>query len=211
LRAGLGAILGAPPAGAAQLLERFCRLLLAANAETNLTGATDLEQLVLHTLDSLAPLPLIELRSVVVDLGSGAGFPGIPAAIAFPGLSFALVEPRTKRVGFLRTAVSSLELTNVEVIKASAPRVSFAGSKASTVLARALAAAPRAVELGLSLLKVGGVLLLYAGRASKPDEESSLAANHFGGSEIAVVPVEVPYLFKHRHAWILRKIVDVGA
>lgn len=211
MRSGLSTILGAPPAGAAELLERFCRLLLAANAETNLTGATDLKQLVLHVLDSLAPLPLIQVRSVVFDLGSGAGFPGIPAAIAFPELSFALVEPRTKRVGFLRTAVSSLELANVEVIRASAPRVSFAGSKASTVLARALAAAPRAVELGLSLLKVGGVLLLYAGRAAKPDADSSLAAKKCGGSEISVVPVEVPHLFKHRHAWILRKIMDVGA
>jgi 16S rRNA (guanine527-N7)-methyltransferase len=178
-----------------------------ANAATNLTGATDLKQAVLQVLDSLAPLPLIELRPLVVDLGSGAGLPGIPAAIVFPKVAFALVEPRTKRAAFLRAAASSLNLRNVEVVKGSAPTVGFSGDDMpSTVLARALAAPPRAIELGLSLLKAGGVLLLYAGRAAQPDAESSQAAIQYGGSPIDVRPVEVPHLSKTRHAWILKKV-----
>ncbi|MGI8735983.1 MAG: 16S rRNA (guanine(527)-N(7))-methyltransferase RsmG [Candidatus Eremiobacter antarcticus] len=209
LRSGLQAILGAAPEGAAESIERFCRQLLSANAVTNLTGATDLRQAILQVLDSLAPLPLIKLRPLVVDLGSGAGLPGIPAAIVFPNVRFALVEPRTKRVGFLRAVASDLSLGNVEVVKGSAPRVRFSGDRTpATVLARALASPPRAIELGLSLLKVGGLLLLYAGRAAQPDAESLKAAQQYGGSAIDVRALEVPHLFKSRHAWILRRVVD---
>ena len=87
-------------------LIEFGNLVLEANRRTNLTGAKDLESVVRdHVLDSLAPLQLVDLESPVVDVGSGAGFPGIPAAIACPPLEFVLLEPRAKRAAFLADAV----------------------------------------------------------------------------------------------------------
>jgi 16S rRNA (guanine527-N7)-methyltransferase len=90
-----------PSAAAAKLLD-FGELVLAANLHTNLTGARNLTEIVrVHLLDSLAPLKFVTLSSPIIDVGSGAGFPGIPAAIAFPDETFVLLEPRAKRAAFL--------------------------------------------------------------------------------------------------------------
>ncbi|HEV2038003.1 MAG TPA: RsmG family class I SAM-dependent methyltransferase, partial [Candidatus Eremiobacteraceae bacterium] len=107
--------LGVPnPANVSAKLLEFGTLLLAENQRTNLTGARDLDTLVReHFLDSLAPLTLLDLSSPIVDLGSGAGLPGIPVAIAYPDKDVVLVEPRAKRVAFLQSVVGTLGLGNV--------------------------------------------------------------------------------------------------
>ena len=109
------------PARLAGRLAEFSGLLLEANTRTNLVGAKTLEGLVApHLLDSLAPLAGLRLASPVVDVGSGGGMPGIPAALAFPASRFVLLEPRAKRVAFLKEAVAALGLSNVEVEQTSA-------------------------------------------------------------------------------------------
>ena len=90
-------------------------LLLEWNERVNLTAILDPEEAAsLHYRDSLAAIEH-GLEGPVVDMGSGGGFPGIPLAIAMPSTSFTLVEPRRKRVSFLRTAVSRLGLRNVKI------------------------------------------------------------------------------------------------
>ncbi len=109
------------PARLAGRLAEFSGLLLEANTRTNLVGAKTLEGLVApHLLDSLAPLAGLRLASPVVDVGSGGGMPGIPAALAFPASRFVLLEPRAKRVAFLKEAVAALGLSNVEIEQTSA-------------------------------------------------------------------------------------------
>ena len=102
----------------AQMLEQMedhWTLLLEWNERMNLTAiTTDREAASLHYRDSLAAMEH-GLEGPVVDMGSGGGFPGIPLAIAMPSTSFTLVEPRRKRVSFLRTAVNRLGLKNVKI------------------------------------------------------------------------------------------------
>ncbi len=191
----------------ARVLMRFGELLLAENARTNLTGARDMEALVsAHFLDSLAPLAGMAVRGPVIDLGSGGGLPGIPVAVAWPRLRVVLVEPRAKRVAFLRAAVAALGLENVGVVQSSARgerAVQLTGT-AGTALMRAVADAARSLALGLPFVRPGGVLVLYEGRAGRPTREArSVAASH--GARIRVRQIRVPYLDAVRHAWYVTK------
>ena len=101
-------------------MDEHWELLLEWNERVNLTAILDPRDAAhLHYLDSLAAIEH-GLEGPVVDMGSGGGFPGIPLAIAMPKTQFTLVEPRRKRVSFLRTAISRLGLKNVKIAMARA-------------------------------------------------------------------------------------------
>jgi len=105
--------------GQLRQLEDHWRLVLAWTARTNLTAITDdADAALLHYRDSLEALAVLP-PGPIVDLGSGAGYPGLPIAIAEPARSVTLVEPRAKRVSFLKVAVARLGLANVRVRQAS--------------------------------------------------------------------------------------------
>ena len=89
----------------------------------NLTGSLSSETLVEHTLESILGESLITHGARVIDIGSGAGFPGLPLAIQRRDLTMALAEPRYKRAAFLRHAVRELQLTNTEVLEKRAEEV----------------------------------------------------------------------------------------
>jgi 16S rRNA (guanine527-N7)-methyltransferase len=186
----------------------FADLLLAANRRTNLVGAKHADELVAtHFLDSLAPLAGLVLAEPVVDVGSGAGLPGIPAAMAWPQLRFVLLEPRSKRAQFLTEAVAALGLRNVEVLQASAEgagRGAWRG-RAGTVLVRALAKPARALELALPLLRRKGVAVLYEGRARAPGSPEQAVIRALGGHVLEARRVAVPYLDAQRHVWLIEK------
>lgn len=189
-----------------RLLE-FGAFVLRANQSTNLTGAKTLEDFVAaHILDSLAPLCKVQLAPQILDLGSGAGLPGIPAAVVYPAHSFILLEPRRKRAEFLAAAVDHLHLPNVRVEQKSAGSA-LQGDRAScfgTVLMRAVANPTQSLRLGLPMVTRGGMLLLYEGRATEPEPDTSLVARQFGAS-ITVRSVKVPFLEAKRHIWIVRR------
>ena len=184
----------------------FCVLLLEANKGTNLTGATSISDVIEHLLDSLAPLQHVVLAEPVIDLGSGAGFPGIPAAIVFPGKQVVLVEPRKKRIEFLSAARERLGLSNVTVVQSSAsgPGAAHLVGVAGTVLMRAVAPPERAIQMGFPLLRPGGTLLLYEGKAGTigPHEREVARRHH---STIHVEPVTVPGSKTTRHIWRLTR------
>lgn len=198
-------------AAIAPSLLNYAELLLTENARTNLTGVRSLPDLIRnHILDSLAPLSLLDLADPVVDMGSGGGLPGIPAAIAYPSRRFILLEPRAKRAEFLQFAIQKLGLRNSSVVKSSArgPGASALVGSAGTILARAVAVPKRVLELGLPLLRPGGTLLLYEGRSAKPTDEQKNVASKLGGSGIVVKRVRVPGLGAVRHAWMVRRRVE---
>ena len=202
--------IGVPRAAkvASKLLD-FGNLLLDENKQTNLTGAQSLEELITdHFLDSLAPLQFVELEPPIVDLGSGAGLPGIPVAIAFPKKKVVLLEPRAKRAAFLTLAARRLALENTTVVKASArgPAAGFLAGEAGTVLIRAVAPPDVAFQLGLPLLRSGGWLALYEGRAAQATARDLRAARAAGGGKVAVRRVRVPGLAAVRHIWLVRKL-----
>jgi len=86
--------------------------------QTNLTGQLSPDELVDHALEAVLAVPLISPGERVVDIGSGAGFPGIPLTIALPAAEFVLVEPRGRRAAFLRHVVRALAIANASVIEA---------------------------------------------------------------------------------------------
>ncbi|MDQ2818102.1 MAG: 16S rRNA (guanine(527)-N(7))-methyltransferase RsmG [Candidatus Eremiobacteraeota bacterium] len=193
---------------APRLLE-FGELLVRSNRETNLVGAKEVGELIgPHFLDSLAPLCKVTLRQPVVDVGSGAGFPGLVGALAFPQVQFVLLEGRAKRSEFLRRAVDALDLTNVDVLKLRAETAGRSGwrGQAGTVLVRAVAKPTVAFELGLPLLTTGGELVLYVGRKGEPDFVELAVMNLLGGALKNAARIDVPALAAERHVWTVKKV-----
>jgi 16S rRNA (guanine527-N7)-methyltransferase len=96
-------------------LELFASLLHEWNQIHNLTGAKTIDAIYVNIIDSLFPLTFIEKPKTLLDVGTGAGFPGLVLAIALPGTEVVLAEPLKKRVSFLKYAAIDLELENVKV------------------------------------------------------------------------------------------------
>lgn len=193
LEAGL-AQLSQEPALAGPLLD-YLALLARWNATYNLTAIRDpREMLAKHLLDSLAMQPFVRALPDLADLGTGPGLPGIPLAIATPGLRVTLVESNGKKARFLREAVRQLQLGNVQVaesrIEAFRPAAPFAA-----ITARALATLPLILELGGHLLAPAGRLLAMKGVV--PADE--IAALPPGWQVAAIHPLQVPGLAAERH------------
>ena len=96
-------------------LERFAVVLHEWNGVHNLTGAKTIQAIYQNILDSLYPLTFIQKPKSLLDVGTGAGFPGLVLAIALPGTEVVLAEPLKKRMAFLKYAAMDLELENVQV------------------------------------------------------------------------------------------------
>lgn len=177
-------------------LETFSRMLLEKNQVMNLTAITDPRDVaVLHLLDSLALTGLAGLEGrTVVDVGTGAGFPGVPLAIARPSARVTLLDSLGKRVDFLRESCRILGLDNVECVHGRAEE--FAGERRETfdlAVSRAVAALPVLCELCLPLVKVGGAF--WAMKSVDTEEEisaSKTAVKVLGGRIQAVSDYTIP-------------------
>lgn len=139
-------------------------MLYAANETMNLTAVPREEALVRHIEDSLRVVAHIpEGARLAIDIGSGAGLPGIPLAIARPEIEWVLLESRAKRCDFLRSVVDELGL-NASAVCGRAEELGHDVAhreRYELAVARALAPLPIALELAAPLLKVGGVAILH--------------------------------------------------
>ncbi len=159
---GLAAMQLALPEGAREKLLAYLDLLAHWNRAYNLTAVRDRQEMVpRHLLDSLAVLPFVQGQTLA-DVGSGAGLPGVPLAIARPGLAVTLIESNGKKARFLREAVRALPLANVTVEQA---RVQDATGSFDTVTARAFANLADMLAWGGHLLAEEGRWLALKGRA----------------------------------------------
>ena len=151
------------------------------------------QQVTRHVLDSLSVLPWVR-GARLADVGTGAGFPGIPLAIVRPGLHLTLLDSTGKKCRFLEHVRDTLGLANVEVVQARAeayrPDVRF-----DTVLARAVGPIADLVRNAGALVAAGGRLLAMKGRY--PHDELAKKLN--GWKLVAVHPLRVPGLDEERH------------
>jgi 16S rRNA (guanine527-N7)-methyltransferase len=197
LRAELGAglaALGLDTVLAVPLLD-YLALLARWNRTYNLTAIRDPREMVArHLLDSLAMHPYVRGIGTLADLGSGAGLPGIPLAIAVPGLAVTLVESNGKKARFLREAVRTLRLRNARVAEVRAENFDEPGMF-DAITARALATLAELLAAGAHLLGEGGRLL--AMKAAHPHDE--ITALPPGWRVEAVHPLAVPGLDAERH------------
>lgn len=189
-------------------LERFARylaLLVEWNERAGLTAVTDPDEVQRrHFAESLALLVALRGAGVLthgqpatlVDLGSGAGFPGLPLAIAEPALRVALIESHGRRAQFLATVVDALGLANVQVVHARAEQAGHDPALRGTfdvATARAVASLAVLVEYALPLLRPGGVLAAPKGsRAVAELAEAAHAIAMLGGHAEPSVPLALP-------------------
>lgn len=152
--------------------EKYAGLLAGAGVERGLIGPREADRLWdRHLLNCAVVADLIRPDAGVIDLGSGAGLPGIVLGIIRPDLSITLLEPLLRRVTFLFECVAELGLENVDVRRARAEEA--AGSLSGDVVtARAVAPLDRLLRWGLPLLRPGGELLAFKGERAAAELEA---------------------------------------
>ena len=151
-----------------KLARAYAQKLANDSDELGLLGPRELDKIwSRHILNSAVVAELVKPGELVADVGSGAGLPGIPMAIAAPDTDFVLIEPMDRRASWLQEVVDELELENVEVVRARAEEVE--GGQFEVVTARAVAALDKLLRLCVPLLKPGGRVIALKG--SKAPEE----------------------------------------
>ena len=191
------------PKGTAEKLRVLINELERWNRKVNLTAIRDRgEMITAHLLDSLVAAPLVEGKTVL-DVGTGPGFPGLPLAIVQPERQFTLLDSNNKKIMFAQHAAGLLGLDNVSVVKARGEDYA-PGHTFDTVIARALAALPRLVEIAGHHVGEDGVFVALKGRYPTEElkelEKLDLPWRH------VVTELIVPGLEKgSRHAVLLRR------
>lgn len=168
-------------------LDLFYDLLIEKNKVMNLTAITDFDEvLVKHFVDSISICSVLPSNiENICDLGTGAGFPGIPLAICYPNIEFLLIDSLNKRINFLEEVVDALGLANVKLIHGRAEeagRNKLYREKFDLVVSRAVANIATLSEYCLPLVKVGGYFISYkSGSVEEEISSSGKAVAKLGG------------------------------
>ena len=150
----------------AEQLLRFSEIVLDTNTRFNLVGDVDMDiMLSKHIADSLAGAKYVGEHKNILDVGTGAGFPGMPLAIALPHVHFTLMDATEKKINFITSVVNELGLKNVTPVCARAEEAALGKYRESFdgVISRAVAPMVRLCEYTIPFIKVGGRLLAYKG------------------------------------------------
>jgi 16S rRNA (guanine527-N7)-methyltransferase len=194
-------------------LEIYERELLVWNQHTNLTAIREAEQIrIKHFLDSLTCL--IVMRDSpparIIDVGTGAGFPGLPLKIIFPAMQLTLVESVGKKADFCRHVVQTLGLDGVQVVQ---ERVEALGQMAEHrqqydwALARAVAVMNVLVEYLLPLVRIGGAALALKGESAPAEAHAAEHATRLlGGHLRKLIPITLPGVVEDRYLVVIDKV-----
>jgi len=182
----------------------YCALLQEYNERVNLTAIVDEGEIWRkHFLDSLSSLLVLPRRGSGIDIGSGAGFPGLPLAIVCEDLQFTLLDSLRKRVGFLQEVIDKLSLgERVVALHGRAEDLAHLESmrgKFDFAVSRAVAKFAVLCELSLPFVKTGGLFIAMKGpRAHEEIEEAGNAVRRLGGGKAWIVPWQLPGSMEER-------------
>jgi 16S rRNA (guanine527-N7)-methyltransferase len=203
--------------------QQLYELIIEGNRQLNLTRITESQEFwEKHLWDSLRGIVLeqkfissLEEGASVIDIGTGAGFPGIPVAIALPNSTMTLLDSTRKKITFIDKILSELALNNAKTLVA---RVEEIGQQTQhrqsydLALIRAVGTASACAEYALPLLKQGGLAVIYRGNWTQ--EETTVLENavkQLGGSIEAIAQFTTPLSQSIRHCLYLRKIAATPA
>lgn len=166
----------------------YMNILIEWNKVMNLTNITEPEEIIQkHFVDSLTILKSIRENDSIIDVGTGAGFPGIPIKIAFPKTKITLLDSLNKRIKFLEEVINKLELKNIETIHGRAEEVAHNKKyreKYDIAIARAVAPLNVLSEYLLPFVKIGGYAICMKGVKGKEEAEEGKNAIKILGGEI---------------------------
>lgn len=192
--------------------EKYLQLLLEWNNKMNLTAITDPDEIVIkHFIDSIVLVPHLKKKTniSILDVGTGAGFPGIPLKILLPEINVVLLDSLNKRVSFLQTVIDELGLQGISAVHGRAEdfgRQPRFRESYDIVVSRAVARLSVLAELCLPFVKMGGSFVSYKG--AKVDEELKEAKNAIkllGGGEFNQIEVNLPGLDDKRALVFIEK------
>lgn len=193
-----------------QQFEALYQGILHGNQKLNLTRITEPEAFwekhLWDSLRGLTPLNLeTEARVSIIDIGTGAGFPGLPCAIALPHAKVTLLDSTRKKIAFLKTLIPELGLSQVSAIVGRAENISWK-PQYNFALLRAVSSASTCAEYALPLLKPEGIAVLYRGRWTEEEEQPlKQTLSKLGGSLLNIESFSTPLTFGQRHCIYLKK------
>jgi 16S rRNA (guanine527-N7)-methyltransferase len=176
------------------LFDLYLQELVEWNKTFNLTGIRDPEDIVIkHFVDSLTPLPYLELSGGLLDIGPGAGFPSLPLKIAAPELQVLLVEANRKKVSFLKHLIRTLSLESVIVLHSRFEYLKPPDQPFNTIISRAFTRLEPLFKLVTPLLQHGNTLVVMLGPTNDEDHSrfSDLSLTEGLGLD-RVVSLELP-------------------
>lgn len=175
------------PAAQQQALLAYIELLATWNQSFNLTAIRDPRDMVSqHLLDALVALPYVT-RGPVLDVGSGAGLPGIPLAITRPDLHFTLLDSNGKKIRFIKQVVITLQLTNVDVVQSRVESFQ-ATAPFALIVSRAFASLGQFIQLTRHLLASDGEWLAWKGELDTAEAQDVTPLAQI----TAAIPVQLP-------------------